>query len=205
MQYQEESDFADASENVDETHMGFLFYGGAEFALVRYLAVAVEGQYRVVSDAIGEGGVSALYGDTSLGGASLVLRVVVASDILERRPASPPKRTPAPTAPARPTPPAPAPTPSPTPTAPPRPVPPPVAPAPSPAPPPAPAGDVMPAVPINEAPPAWLPGHVAPQPPYEAEVEVWIDAAGAVGQVKILRSTNRQYDYQVRLAAMNWR
>lgn len=64
--------------------------------------------------------------------------------------------------------------------------------------------EVEPPQPITEMPPAWLPGHFRPQPPYEAELQLWIDATGKVGQVKI-RSNDRRYDYHMRLAALNWR
>jgi hypothetical protein len=56
--YTEESDFADASENVDMTHRGFIFDGGVEVRVTRWIGVAGDARYTRVPGILGTGGVS---------------------------------------------------------------------------------------------------------------------------------------------------
>jgi len=83
--YTEESDFADPSENVDATHRGFLFQGGAEVRLHRWVGVAVDAHYSHVPGILGSGGVSQQFADgppsspkeRDLGGWTARVKVVV--------------------------------------------------------------------------------------------------------------------------------
>lgn len=75
--YQETSDFADDDEQVDERHNGFHIVGGAEFAVIRWLAVGGEVSWSSIADALGEGGVSAAFDESNLGGTTIRLKVSV--------------------------------------------------------------------------------------------------------------------------------
>ena len=77
--YQETSAFADddANENVDDRFGGFHVIGGADFQVVRWLAIAGEVTYTSIADALGEGGVSQHYNEDNLGGASFRLKISV--------------------------------------------------------------------------------------------------------------------------------
>lgn len=77
MSYRETSQFATASENVEERFSGYHLLGGAEFRLARWLGVAGEAAWTTVPDAIGEQGVSAAFNETDLGGTSLRLKITV--------------------------------------------------------------------------------------------------------------------------------
>jgi opacity protein-like surface antigen len=66
--YEEESSFADASDNVSQTKQGFTAFGGIEIGVWKSLMTGIEGQYRRVPDALGGGPVSQDFGDTDLGG-----------------------------------------------------------------------------------------------------------------------------------------
>lgn len=63
--YTEQSDFAVSSENLDVTHSGFVFQGGAEFRLWRWVALAGEAQFAHVPGVLGNGGASLEFGSTS--------------------------------------------------------------------------------------------------------------------------------------------
>jgi hypothetical protein len=56
--YTEQSDFADPSENVDTTHQGYIFDGGVEVRLHRWVGVAGDAHYTHVPGILGHGGVS---------------------------------------------------------------------------------------------------------------------------------------------------
>jgi hypothetical protein len=83
--YTEESDFADPSEKVDMTHRGFVFEGGAEVRLHRWVGVAVDAHYSHVPGIFGTGGVSQQFAEgpplspkeRDLGGWAARLKVVV--------------------------------------------------------------------------------------------------------------------------------
>lgn len=56
--YTEQSDFAEASENVDVSHRGGIFDVGVEMRVHRWIGVAVDAHYTHVPGILGEGGVS---------------------------------------------------------------------------------------------------------------------------------------------------
>ena len=73
--YKETSDFATTAENVDERFTGYHLGGGAEYRIVRWLGVAGEFTWTTVPDALGEGGVSAEFDETDLGGTSFRFKI----------------------------------------------------------------------------------------------------------------------------------
>jgi hypothetical protein len=75
LKYSEESDFAVAGENVNTSFTGFVFYGGLSVDLTKLLYANGEVGFRTVPDAIGAGGLSAVFGENNLGG--FVLRALV--------------------------------------------------------------------------------------------------------------------------------
>lgn len=75
--YRETSDFAVASEDVDDRFTGYHLMGGATVRLTRWLGVGGEFVWTTVPDAIGSGGVSAEFNEDNLGGTSLRLKIVV--------------------------------------------------------------------------------------------------------------------------------
>jgi len=74
LRYRETADFAQPGDDVDESHGSYHVLGGLELPLTRRIGAAVDGLYRWVPDAIGEGGVSKVYGDTDLGGFTIRAR-----------------------------------------------------------------------------------------------------------------------------------
>ena len=75
--YTETSTFAEAGENVDTTHAGYVVNGGAEFRLHRWVGLAVDVQYSHVPGILGTGGVSKQAGETDLGGVAGRVKLVV--------------------------------------------------------------------------------------------------------------------------------
>jgi hypothetical protein len=75
--YKEESDFASPTDNNRASFGGYSVFGGFDVLIVKWVFAGVEGQYRGVANAIGESGVSKVYGETDLGGAAF--RVLVGS------------------------------------------------------------------------------------------------------------------------------
>ncbi len=75
--YIETSDFADAGENVDATHTGFLVVGGVELRVHRWVGVGVDFQYTHIPGILGSGGVSKELGENDLGGTALRVKVLV--------------------------------------------------------------------------------------------------------------------------------
>jgi opacity protein-like surface antigen len=75
--YVETSDFANAADNVDTAHLGYLVVGGAEFRVHRWVGVGVDVQYTRVTGILGGGGISAELGENNLGGTALRLKVMV--------------------------------------------------------------------------------------------------------------------------------
>ena len=75
--YKETSSFAEAGEDVDTRHSGFVVNGGAEFRLHRWVGVAVDVQYIHVPGILGTGGVSQQAGETDLGGVASRVKLVV--------------------------------------------------------------------------------------------------------------------------------
>jgi opacity protein-like surface antigen len=76
--YTETSDFADAGENVSETFTGYHLLGGAEYRLNRRFAIAGEGQWTSVPDALsGVSSAGDAFGESNLGGFGIRVRFVV--------------------------------------------------------------------------------------------------------------------------------
>ena len=77
--YEESSQFAEASENVQERFLGYHLMGGAEFGLARWIAAAIEAQWTTVPDALGEdpNGVASQFQESNLGGVTVRVKVVV--------------------------------------------------------------------------------------------------------------------------------
>ena len=73
--YHETSQFADPSDDTKETFTGYDFFGGFDATIGKYLFAGAEAQYRLVPDALGEGGASKDFGESDLGG--FVFRVLV--------------------------------------------------------------------------------------------------------------------------------
>lgn len=77
--YTETSDFAEGSEDVEDSFQGYHAFGGVEFRLSRLFAIGGEGQWTTVPDALGEAvsGASEAFGETNLGGFGFRIRFVV--------------------------------------------------------------------------------------------------------------------------------
>jgi hypothetical protein len=73
----ETSDFANAADNVDTAHVGYLVVGGAEFRVHRWVGVGADVQYTRVTGILGGGGISRDLGEDNLGGTALRLKVMV--------------------------------------------------------------------------------------------------------------------------------
>jgi opacity protein-like surface antigen len=75
--YVQTSDFANAADNLDTAHVGYLVVGGAEFRVHRWVGVGVDVQYTRVTGILGSGGISRDLGENNLGGTALRLKVMV--------------------------------------------------------------------------------------------------------------------------------
>jgi hypothetical protein len=77
--YEETSDFATASETVDETARGYHVVGGAEVRIRPWIGAAGEAQWTSVPDALGKNrtGVSSAFDETNLGGATIRAKIVI--------------------------------------------------------------------------------------------------------------------------------
>jgi hypothetical protein len=75
--YKEAAEFASGNDDVETTHAGFFFLGGAEVRLSRWVAAAADAQYSVVSGILGQGGLSKDVGENNLGGVSARIRVIL--------------------------------------------------------------------------------------------------------------------------------
>jgi len=75
--YQETSSFAEAGEDVDTTHSGFVLNAGAEFRVNRWVGMAVDVQYSHIPGILGTAGLSQQAGETDLGGVAARLKLVV--------------------------------------------------------------------------------------------------------------------------------
>jgi guanyl-specific ribonuclease Sa len=76
-QYQEDSDFAIAGDDVSERQTGVVVLAGADVRVVRLVSVGGEFRYRAVDGVLGLGGVSQVFGDDQLGGFSFAARFSV--------------------------------------------------------------------------------------------------------------------------------
>lgn len=77
--YSEQSDFAQAGDDVDERFTGYHALGGVEFRMSRWFGVTGEAQWTTISDALGSGVSSAseAFGESNLGGLGFRVRFVV--------------------------------------------------------------------------------------------------------------------------------
>jgi hypothetical protein len=75
--YRETSRFATASEDVSERFGGYHLTGGVEYLAHRWVAVGAELSWASIPDALGQGGVSAAFGEDNLGGTSVRLKIAV--------------------------------------------------------------------------------------------------------------------------------
>jgi hypothetical protein len=73
--YQETSEFSTGVENVEERFSGYHLLGGGEYQTSRWIAVGAEVTWATVPDALGEGGVSAQFDETNLGGTSVRFKI----------------------------------------------------------------------------------------------------------------------------------
>jgi hypothetical protein len=76
--YSETSDFADTGDNVSETFRGYHVLGGTEFRMGRTFAIAGEGQWTTIPDALsGVSSAGDAFGESNLGGIGFRVRFVV--------------------------------------------------------------------------------------------------------------------------------
>ena len=77
MKYQEESDFAGAEDNVDETFTGFYAAGGVEIPLAKWIHLRGEARYTSIPNALGIAGVSVDFDETDLGGIAVAVKLAI--------------------------------------------------------------------------------------------------------------------------------
>lgn len=75
--YEETSEHAEASEDVDERFGGFHILGGGEYQITPWLALGGEVAWSAIADSIGQSGVSAHFNEDDLGGTSFRLKVSI--------------------------------------------------------------------------------------------------------------------------------
>ena len=76
VRYEETSEFSDPAENVKEWHTGFTVMGGVEIRLAPQMHLRTEVRYRAYHGALGSGGVSGEFDESTLGGVGAVVKVV---------------------------------------------------------------------------------------------------------------------------------
>jgi hypothetical protein len=64
------------AERVSSQHTGYHILGGAEFPVMRWMSIAGELQWATVPNALGDSGVSAVFGEKDLGGTSFRFKVI---------------------------------------------------------------------------------------------------------------------------------
>ena len=72
--YRETSDFAELEDNSRESFKGYSVFGGVDATVWKVIFAGAEAQFRMVPDALGEGGASREFNESDLGG--LVVRVM---------------------------------------------------------------------------------------------------------------------------------
>ena len=77
--YRERSDFAGTGEDVDGSGTGLVVLGGADVMILRRVRVGAELRYRAADGPLGETGVSAVFGERSIGGFAAAVRISVGS------------------------------------------------------------------------------------------------------------------------------
>jgi len=75
--YRETSGFAQAGDDIDTRHIGFVAHGGAEFRVHRWIGLAADVQYTHVPGILGTSGLSASLGENDLGGIAGRFKIVV--------------------------------------------------------------------------------------------------------------------------------
>jgi opacity protein-like surface antigen len=75
--YAETAEFAVSDDNVGTTHVGFLFVGGAEVRLQKWISAAADAQYTAVPGILGKGGLSKDVSENDLGGVAARIRVIL--------------------------------------------------------------------------------------------------------------------------------
>jgi opacity protein-like surface antigen len=77
--FKDSSQFADSSENFEQTYTGYQVVGGAEFRLAGWLGVAGEAQWSRVPKALGQdaNSVSSSFNETDLGGTTFRVKLVI--------------------------------------------------------------------------------------------------------------------------------
>jgi opacity protein-like surface antigen len=75
--YSETSPFAEAGDDVDDRHVGFLAVGGAEFRVHRLIGIAADVQYTHVPGILGNAGLSKDAGENDLGGVAVRAKVII--------------------------------------------------------------------------------------------------------------------------------
>jgi opacity protein-like surface antigen len=75
--YRESAAFAHTGDDVSGSARGLLLLAGAEVAVTRWLGVGAEVRRRSAEGILGEGGVSQEFGERSIGGTTLAVRVSV--------------------------------------------------------------------------------------------------------------------------------
>lgn len=73
--YRETAEFAEAGDDVDDRFTGAHVLGGLEYAATRWVHVGVEAVWTSIANAIGDGGVSAAFGENDLGGTTVRIKV----------------------------------------------------------------------------------------------------------------------------------
>lgn len=68
---EEKSSFAQPGENTRASFNGYSVFAGVEVGVWKWIFAGVEGQYRMIPDALGEDGISKAYNETDLGGAAV--------------------------------------------------------------------------------------------------------------------------------------
>lgn len=77
MGYNEHSSFESTADDVDDSYGGYHLIGGAEFRLIEWIGLAGEASWSTVPDSIGQGGVSAAFNETDLGGTSFRIKITI--------------------------------------------------------------------------------------------------------------------------------
>jgi len=75
--YKETSNFADAGENVDTRHGGFLMVGGVELRAHRWVGIGVDAEFTHVPGILGKGGISKDADENDLGGLAARVKVII--------------------------------------------------------------------------------------------------------------------------------
>jgi opacity protein-like surface antigen len=75
--YKETSGFANAGDDVDTRHVGFVADAGAEFHVAKWIRLGADAEYTHVPGILGQGGISQPAGEDDLGGVAARLRVIV--------------------------------------------------------------------------------------------------------------------------------